>query len=189
MLEPIARIVRGFSRNGLMNARNVMDVAIVLTILAAPNAAAEQEGSWKFDSLANYPGFGPIAWAEKTNAHLFVVCPPDLDRFEVSVFWNQGDIAGTVDIGPQPADISIKLDDGRVMTEQWVTLHRRMQLNLGASAVDFLQKMLGASRLTVSTNFADGETRTESFDLTGLGKKVGLMAPTCEPIRSSSSRR
>ena len=161
----------------------VMSVSL-LALLAVPFAGA-QDGEWQFKSHENYgPPFGPAMWLERPNASLLVICPADSDRFEVSVDWSTGNIAGTIDIRPELADISIKLDDGRVMTEQWVTMHRRMQLNLGDGAVGFLRQLLDARQLTVFADFIGGETRMETFDLTALDDMMTLMAPECEPIQS-----
>ena len=80
--------------------------------------------------------------------------------------------------------ISFRIDDRRVETEEWETFGEYIQSVHNTEAVGFLRRLLPpATRLTVSADFTDGETRSETFDLTGIGDLLTRMAPECTAVQ------
>ena len=184
-------------------------VIIAATLLAVVSVSA-QEG-WQFHPAPGHL-FGPVSWVQGDTVSLYVACerfrqdirPNPVDplgelvllprRLSVEVIWAgrnspqplPATIIGTTrDPRPTPsAPISFRIDDGRVKTEDWKTRFGYWQSIEDAEAIGFLRRLLPpATRLTVSADFTDGETRSETFDLADIGELLARMAPQCAAVR------
>ena len=170
----------------MISEKRVRAIAGVLALmvscaLALPLAGGQpgmEAGVWHYQSSENTP-FGPAAWFITPEAQLTVTCPPDPDQFGVSVLWLVGTpLAGTQRSG-ELTDIRLRLDDGRVVTEQWRSIVRVYQVQYGETAVNLLQRLFSASMLSVSADFTDGTTHMTTFDLGMLRETVEQMTPLC----------
>lgn len=185
---------------------------IIAAMLLAVTPASAQEG-WQFKPAPPGHLFGPAFWVERDTASLVVSCTrgtphiiwPDVDsilrdspellprELLVYVAWHTGNpqdspaalIGATRSLRDRPSvPVSFRIDDGQVETEEWETFGEYSQNVHNTEAVGFLRRLLPpAARLTISADFTDGETRSETFDLAGIGELLTRMAPKCAAVR------
>ena len=185
---------------------------IIAIMLLAVTPVSAQEG-WEFKPAQHGYLFGPGFWVEEGTATLSVSCTrgtphiiwPDVDsilrdspellprELRVYVAWHTRNLqeppatitGATRNLSSKPSvPISFRIDDRRVETEEWETFGEYIQSVHNTEAVGFLRRLLPpATRLTVSADFTDGETRSETFDLTGIGDLLTRMAPECTAVQ------
>ena len=176
--------------------------AVVKALLdaGAVNPASSQDG-WQFKEAPLGNIFGPAFWVQEKKATLLVSCfrfsqdirpnpngvhlPAVLlpRRLRVAVIWHgpptppsRPMIVGT--------PISFQVDSGSPWTEDWNTLFGYRQSVENDDAVVFLRRLLLRAQLTVFADFADGQSRSETFDLVGLDELLSRMEPRCAAVGS-----
>ena len=186
--------------------RKILIIAVILLVTASTSA----EKRWEFhpappDSHVS----GPKFWMAGKTAQFDVKCvrnpqdirldprgarfPPILSprRLVVTIAWRNSVILSAIIVGtahdPRArtlANIFTRIDDRPVETEKWATNFGSRHFIEDDKAVSFLQRLLPpAERLTVKSDFTDGITRTETFDLAGIGAMLELMESDCAAIR------
>ena len=156
---------------------------------------------WQFEAAKQQSPFGPSLWILTEKIQFTISCDntsnPQLShsedspmRLSVGFIWRhlpeEVSIAGTNRLGRpvvRDAEISFRIDEGRFRTQEWMTMFGYQQRAFNDEAVDFLKLLLQpAHELTVSADFTDDETRSESIDLTDFGDLIARMRPNCDRL-------
>ena len=186
---------------------------IIFTVLLGFFTVAAALEGWQFLPAPPGPLFGPAFWIEGETASVSVSCfrfnqdilPNPEDpllspvllprRLEVSVIWHKRAPDGTGfpaiingitrDPGLRPpTPIATRINDGRVVTEDWKTAFGYKQYVQNDEAARFLRRLLRPTKwLTVSADFTDGKTRTDTFNLAGFNELLAGMTLDCAAVR------
>ena len=98
--------------------------------------------------------------------------------FDVSIAETNRDIRSRL-----PSQLEIRIDDGELVTESWLTMAGRWQFVWDDDALRFLRMIGQAQELRISAEFSDSKKRTQTFNLSGFGELLTRMEPNCAKLR------